>query len=517
MSPYTICCTLCGWLVAADWDPDSSETWANQFRAREYLLHWTFFSQYLCLLPPAADGGAVYTGPEGLLLTGVALYDDPNTGVFAASLDRSTHWADPGYDKSAEVDFAVLAQPGPARPGFRGRHGFVFHDACWSLLEQASHPTPVSLERLLDVCSSLSVPRECRAPSWGHDFGGAAVVDNIHHFPWEDRYGDREFSDPDPVFSKNPYQAPVHHILTEDPEHPPAFSQTAPSSETSRVSGVPLPEELCAAIAMRLPTADVLRARLALRAFWPVFYNQQFWKSRFQASTDRSWIFEARNGPPRDWRSLYRRTNDTRISPSLRNRRRIWGLLQGVLDILALVWNELPPALPEMWSPGMVPRATHRVEATGNLWADGQPVGRKFNNGCRKFRTQSIAVPETLARLSVYTLGFGDAVYIVGMTLTAAGGETIRLGYRSPSEQSVELSQLWGFRLAMGSRGLQALQCITGPTGSEAPWLGSPDDVPRTERLVVTNCVVGLEVGFDVSVSGSHAVPSVTMEKKRSY
>jgi hypothetical protein len=165
----------------------------------------------------------------------------------------------------------------------------------------------------------------------------------------------------------------------------------------------------------------------------------------------------------------------------------------------------------------MVPRATHRVEATGNLWADGQPVGRKFNNGSRKFRTQSIAVPETLGRLSVYTLGFGDAVYIVGMTLTAAGGETIRLGYRSPSEQSVELSQLWGFRLAMGSRGLQALQCITGPTGSEAPWLGSPDDFPRTERLVVTNCVVGLEVGFDVSVSGSHAVPSVTMEKKRSY
>ncbi len=35
MSPTIVCCTLCGCFVLPDWDPDSSETWANQFRARE--------------------------------------------------------------------------------------------------------------------------------------------------------------------------------------------------------------------------------------------------------------------------------------------------------------------------------------------------------------------------------------------------------------------------------------------------------------------------------------------------
>ncbi|KAK4232674.1 hypothetical protein C8A03DRAFT_39743, partial [Achaetomium macrosporum] len=244
MSPRIFCCTICGWVVLADWDPNSSETWANQFRA-------------LC------------TGPGGLLLTGVGLYNDPNNGVFSAPLDRNMRWSDAGYHESADIEFGVLTQP-----DFGGRHGFIFHDACWSLLEEASHPAPVSLQRLLEVCKSLPFTLDCRTLSWGHDFGGAAIVDNINYFPWEDRYDLRKFSKPDPVFSKNPYEVPgVDRILAEDPDQPPTLTATTPSPQKPiRDCFASLPQELCTAIAMCLPTADVLRTRLASRAFWPVFY-----------------------------------------------------------------------------------------------------------------------------------------------------------------------------------------------------------------------------------------------------
>jgi len=95
---------------------------------------------------------------------------------------------------------------------------------------------------------------------------------------------------------------------------------------------------------------------------------------------------------------------------------------------------------------------------------------------------------------------FAREVYIVGMSLTTSTGSTVRLGYSSPSEYSVELSEIWGFRIALGSRGVKAHQCITGPTSSQCPWLGSPGDTPRTERLMARNRVAALETAFDVSV-----------------
>jgi hypothetical protein len=372
-------------------------------------------------------------------------------------------WSDAGFKPSNDNSFSAFPYPDS-----RGRHGVIFHDACWSLLEAALHPTSVSLQRLFDVCSSLPVPRKCRVPTWGHDFSGAVVVDKTTHFPWEDEYDAPVFTQPDPVFSRNPYQVPgVDRLLAETPQQPPAMMQPArPPRTLAPDCFVSLPGELYVAIAMFLPTADILRARLVSRAFWSVFYSQQFWASRFKASLlagNRSWLFETRNlSSPRDWRWLHHRTNDIYLGLGLRNRRRVWGLLQQVVDILALVWNELPPCLPEVWSVDSALRATENcVGVNGLLWSPPKPGDHEFNNGCRLFRTQSIAIPDTLARLFVYTIACGDGQYVVGMTFVTVAGDSIRLGYISHSEHSIELTQIWGFRLAMGSRGLQALQCIT--------------------------------------------------------
>jgi hypothetical protein len=408
------------------------------------------------------------------------------------------HWSDPGFEPSDDNGFAVLPQQ-----DFEGRHGIVFHDACWSLLEAALYPASVSPPRLFDICSSFPVPRNFRAPTWGYDFGGAAVVDKTTHFPWEDRYEDMnmELTEAKSAFRNNPCQVPgVDRLLAEEPQQPPAAIQPAQGLVLDCFAS--LPAELCATIAMLLPTADVLRARLASRAFWPVFYSQQFWASRFSPlpGTDRPWLFETRHlQSPRDWRWLYRQTSDVCLSPGFRNRRRIWGLIEQTAELLALVWNELPASLPGIWSLNSALCTTeYRAEVSGLLWNPKEPGDHRFYNGCRLFQTQSIAIPDSLAQVSVYTVALGDGQYIVGMSLTTLAGDTIHLGYSSNSKQSIALSQVLGFRVAMGSRGLQALQCITGLSGLESAWLGSLDDVPRTERLVFADRVVGLEVGFDV-------------------
>ncbi|KAL2177347.1 uncharacterized protein P884DRAFT_277600 [Thermothelomyces heterothallicus CBS 202.75] len=392
---------------------------------------------------------------------------------------------DPGLLRAADDGVVCFSSAGPLHTGYpvpaitNAPHdeknmgesvirGFVFHDSCWRLLQEASRPAPFSLQRLLDICRSLPVLPHSHAPSWGHDYGGAAVVDKTYSFPWEEegRYDARDFSGPDPVFSADPYRVPgVDRLIAEDPqEPPPAFTHIARPSRIllGRDCFASLPAELCAAIAVLLPTADALRARLASWAFFPLFYSQQFWASTFGA-------------------------------------RRIWRLLEGVVNIMTLVWNNMPPALPLLWSLDSVLQATDlRIEATGLLWSAEQAGGGNyFRYGCRRFRTQSVAIPDNLARLSVSTAAFPDGGYIVGMSLSTLAGDHIRLGYCSPSEHFVELSHLWGFRLAIGSRGLQGLQCIAGPAGSGSPWLGYLDDVPQTDRLLVAGRIMGLEAGFD--------------------
>lgn len=189
MNPSLVRCALCGWVVLADWDSDPASPffsrrpcqWANQFRARQSSVSRS--------PPPAntrfspADEVTVLHTPDGLLLTGVSIYHGLNSGAFCAPFDKDLRWNDAGFEPSDDNSFSVLPHP-----DIRGRHGIVFHDACWSLLEAVLQPASVSLQRLFDVCSSLPVPQKCRAPTWGHGFAGVIVVDKTVHFPWEDRY-----------------------------------------------------------------------------------------------------------------------------------------------------------------------------------------------------------------------------------------------------------------------------------------------------------------------------------------
>lgn len=178
-------------------------------------------------------------------------------------------------------------------------------------------------------------------------------------FPWEERFADRQFPDGwfDTPYGVDPLAVAEAQQILADVHRAAPGSQVPPitGSTVTAPSGKDpfnsLPLELCSAVAVHLPTPDALNARLASRSFWPVFSSQQFWASRFRGSSDRSWFFEARDlNDVRDWRWLYHRTTDGRIGPGLRNRKRIWGLIQDLAVILDLHWNGLPSELPSPWT-----------------------------------------------------------------------------------------------------------------------------------------------------------------------
>ena len=70
-----------------------------------------------------------------------------------------------------------------------GRRGFILYDACWSLLEEAFHPTPVPHVRLFEICNSLPLVMAGDSINWGHDHGGLAIIRDKHFFPWVCRPG----------------------------------------------------------------------------------------------------------------------------------------------------------------------------------------------------------------------------------------------------------------------------------------------------------------------------------------
>ena len=76
------------------------------------------------------------------------------------------------------------------------------------------------------------------------------------------------------------------------------------------------------------------------------------------------------------------------------------------------------------------------------------------------------------------------------------------LGYRAEGKELfLNVTAFRGFILAVGSRGIQALQVITAE-GETSKWFGRSDESPRTQRLAHLGSIAALEAGFDVSMTG---------------
>jgi len=434
---------------------------------------------------------AVYTSPDGITLTGVGRFRNPRFESHIAPPDPRARWDDPGHTDREEDAFGVLRSD-----TVNGRRGIIFHDSCWSLLRQAVHPAQVPLARLFEICDSLPLARFGHCLDWGHDYGGVLPLRGEERFPWEARPTESLLPSAlsHSFCSACPLAGPeVDKILAQPPQAPAEqhLANVASTGSARAFAKDPfgsLPSELCRAIAHCLPVSDALNARCASRSFWSLFHDQQFWVSQFRGGSDRSWFFEAgaRKGTGRDWRWLYRCTASARIGPGLRNRQRIWRLIEYILPILDLQLIQHPSV---------------SLDTESRDWpmVSGRGLDHPFA-ACQPRRTQRVVVPDGISQISAWTVRVDTLEYIAGLSLTTnTPGEILELGYRTAgSSRSVRVSRFAGFNLAIGPGGIHALQCIDGQTLEPSAWLGCPDDAPRTSRLALGTRVTALEVAFDV-------------------
>ncbi|KAK2750687.1 hypothetical protein FQN57_002760 [Myotisia sp. PD_48] len=453
MSPIICGCVICGYYI----DGFQPVGWVREFRA-------------------------VYSNQEGCFITGVGVYDDPNGGDWIAPSNPSHRWDD--KDHPATITIPVMQ--------YRPDRGFILHDPCWRLLQKAFEPETVPLDRLYSVCKSLPSPLRGVGVCWGHDYGGLNAIDYQKHYPWEDRLTDKYY-----VFEtyadKNPYDVPeldakFHSTAGQPKERLPHVRIQ------SKDFFAYLPWELLEAIAIELRVDDVLNLVRASKSFFPIHTSQTFWASRFTIGRERDFLFEKRPGSvkePVDWIALYRMTTHKMSPPGLINRKRIWPLVQEVANLLRL-------RLDDPMKVSSVSQSAIGLRYRTAMARIAENSGR-FEEGCRLFQRQYTLIPPNLTGICCYITNEieGDAGYICGMRFVSKDNPDICLGYtNADNEIFLEVSVLKGFILAMGSRGIRALQVIDGD-GQVSRWAGCPKHTPITADLAGPGPVRALGVGID--------------------
>ena len=377
-----------------------------------------------------------------------------------------------------------------------GYHGYVLHESCWKLLESFFTLHDVPIDRLLQVCKSLPFPLRYTGVSWGHGYEGITSHDSEKYYPWED--GE------DYIRSRSE-EVDVYRIAKTDPFNIPNIQGVVANSAQSPSSGVftqgtdcfaRLPWELLEAVAIYLPTKDALNIRLASKSFLPIFHSQTFWVSRFLPTNECGYILEARNSEKqRDWRMLYRAAVNLR-GEDVQNRKRVWSLIQEVANLLDLINR------PESCSIGAQPGKAHcRLSiASANLkQVPMEGVYSSLFEECTLIGSQSTRVPPKLSSLAATVLHIGNSTFLSGIRLISAEEPTVCLGYQDQSKEAeYGTDAVYGFVLAIGSRGIHALQIIK-KDGIRSPWLGSPKGAAITERLAHMRPVGTLAIGYDVS------------------
>jgi hypothetical protein len=514
MSPTFFSCIICGDVVHRG-DRNSTVSWLAEFRAGKCLP---------CISAVLRSQGAdsrhqteVFSGPPDLRepkVSGVGLNHDPDDIFYVVPSSYDARWDDDGYQFPATDGLPMMRQY-PSN----GRHGFIFHAVCYSLLQEFFHPRRVPVARLLEICKSC--PFQYLGLSWGHDYGGIVHLMNQH--PWEDQDVD------------NVEQPELHQHRRADPWNIPELKellqvtkldmpkkQRVNSTKLTLIDDIlsncfmRLPLEILEYIVTYLPTDDVVI--LARTSKWlamniPSALGPLFWASRFQPPFELDFVFEARKDRGRiDWRSLYFGVvKAIHRSPGLQNRKRIWGLIRSPLsELICMHWNG---------SLALCPLEQNKdelrwKEVHGNLQPlEHVPGTARFKAGCKRFHIQRTSIPILLRQVVVSTILIGNATYVTCVRFIPNEGPGVYLGYTAEgkisssntADQFMDTTGILGFILAIGSRGIQALQFISY-TGQLSQWFGRPEGLPQTRRLATSKSITALEAGFDVRATSFHII-----------
>jgi hypothetical protein len=379
-------------------------------------------------------------------------------------------------------------------------HPRYFHVACLELLQARLGKQLLPVSRLHDICASLPIELGLRCVSWDHGFGVVPISgepdgndDDI--FPWESDSSRHLPSES--WLSCDPLEIPGlprgkfdGTIITRLPEAQPHLTKSASQQVGSSFSDLPV--EVIEMIAGQLPTSDFLSLRTCSRAFGPILYSSHFWRTRFHGEGEFRWFFEAHD--LNDLSSLiaaYKMVGRVRDSPHIRNRRRIWDLVSEISDLMSLRCSDQAVS------------STFPLAETAHEWffasGDIHPNDNElcYGTGCKLLHEFQISMAEVV-RIEFFICATGSVKYICGLHLHD-GSRTQMVGYcNSGRSMSVHAVGLSGFIVAVGSRGLHALQ-ILYEGGRQSAWVGSPENCLLTERLNVRRPILAIRASFDVS------------------
>ncbi|OJJ46951.1 hypothetical protein ASPZODRAFT_151541 [Penicilliopsis zonata CBS 506.65] len=465
-------------------------------------------------------------------LTGVGARVPRHFSSIAAPSDPTSQWSDEGFVWSKEDVFPTLI-------GIRGQPqpGFVFHDACWQLLQRILHPHSVDVECLYDLC--LSCPANHKGwLDWGHTYGELMERHPVGGYPWEDVY----------------ITGFVRRYLLSNKVSPLKFSKSTPLDAPEirralaecRVSGEPgklegicsisvafrqapdcfqnLPQEILEAIQMLLPSQSVANARLAARSFATLPLTQTFWASRFDWEQERGFCIEARHpsfSPAseqrrRDWKDLYERTALAGLpSGQQHNRMRVWRCLRDLASLLLECPLTEPGMRRALQPPHEIGIPDPNWRTVGGDFAPRTTTGAAAPAGmpCRVIYEQIVSVPSKVKSIAVSFRTFANTRYISGLRFVLDDdAQDLPMGYVVPSSEAwlcfdADGSDLTGLIVAVGPRGIKALRAVTSH-GAMSAWAGSPDGLPQTVRLCMKDAIHTLKGCFDGFKMVSLSVPA---------
>jgi len=442
-------------------------------------------------------------------VSGVGLNHDPDETFYVVPSSYDARWDDEGYQFPATDELPMMRQS-----PLDGRHGFILHALCYSLLQEFFYPREVPVARLLEVCKSF--PFQYLGLSWGHDYGGIVCIDQENQYLWEGQ-DLNDIEQPELTRQRaDPWNIPELKEILQGAQRGIPKKQRVNSTKLTPIDGAvsncftKLPLEILGYVVTYLPTNDIRtlsRTSKGLAIIIPSGFGQSFWASRFQTPLELDFVFEAqKHRDGLDWRSLYFGVvKAMHCSLGLQNRKRIWGLTRSPLsELVCMHWSGSLALRPLDANKDQL----RWKEAYGNL----QPLERvprtsAFHIGCRRFRIQRTFIP-TLRQIVISTISIGNTTYITGIRFIPNEGPEVYLGYIAEEEKSslntadqfVDITGVQGFILAMGSRGIQALQFVTC-AGQLSQWFGRPDGLLKIRRLAISKSITALEAGFDVRVT----------------
>lgn len=365
-----------------------------------------------------------------------------------------------------------------------GQHEFVLHQDCWSLLQKTLQDSDTFRHRLLAICNSTPISFRLGCINWEHDYGGLVRHYEEISYPWEEEADG--ISVVQSVVENSPLNSyDISKFLNANDREASQAELKAHSEDMLTA----LPQEVMELIVSELPIGDVFNMRLVFPSLRPILNSTGFWISRFRPCNERGFVFEAREKNGLDWISLYRSSSSKNLPNRLANRKRVWLLILALSKLTKLRLAADPAHLPT------TPADLTWIDVTGDVGKSGPFKGR-----CRPIGSHTVLIPPDLLSICVSVVAVGKVTYITGICLRSSTGENIRLGYfTSDVARECRIGPFQGFVLAVGPRGIHALRVVHGEM-QQSEWVGNPEEVPITERLVTTQAVHGLRIIFDVSV-----------------